>query len=318
MEKDAIISFAKSFLSEPYSEEYLNKIADKNHKKFLNNLSSLDEKQITRILSEHPDYANKMHGGWHSLNYAALLNNHHILEKFMQHAINNGLSSLPRTEKVKKGVPASLNLLTFCAAMNCEKSYAKLLTYLNNPEEQDFEHAMDYAMLFNSPRTLKFLHKLVGPEQSQKAMLEFFDKNQKTSYGYRSNVQYVLKNHFKYNPERFEDYGVDINFKQEDLSNYFTMTLRVMADDFYELDDNNDNFDKVKKAISYFLEKGFNFDEKDGRGATPREYINSLINNTSSSYYSDQIEKYVKELEQKSLDNQLVKKTNPEPKKIKI
>jgi hypothetical protein len=87
MEKDAIVSIAKTFLSAPYSEDFLQKLSAKNPKKFFNNLTKLDERQIVKILNEHPEYANMEHDGWHALHYAATLNDHFILEKFITYAI---------------------------------------------------------------------------------------------------------------------------------------------------------------------------------------------------------------------------------------
>lgn len=318
MEKEAILSIARSFLAEPYSEEYINKLAGKNHKKFLNNLSTLDERQIVKVLAEHPEYSNKELNGWHSLHYAALLNNSYILDKFVQNALKDGLSSLPRTTAVKKNTPAGLNLLTFCAAMNCDKSYAKLLTYLSDPEQQDFKHALSYSILFNSTKSMKFLQKLLGPEQSQQHMLEFFNRVEATSSGSRSNIQYVMSNHFKYNPERFDDYGVDVTFQSDKLRNYFTLTAKCYADNYYEIENLELSADKLRKSISYFIEKGFSFDTPDAFNDTPRKYLDEFKESLSSSYHASQVEKIMKELEQQSLQNNLPKVNTVQPKKIKI
>lgn len=311
MEKDAIIEFARNFLAEPYSEEFLKNLAEKNHKKFLNNLSRLDERQINKVLKDHPEYANRVHDGWHSLHYACLLNNQVVLDKFMQLAIADGLKSLPRTEKDKKDTSAGLSLLNFCATMNCDKSFAKILTYLNNPEEQDFSQGLCFSILYNSTKTIKFIQKIMGPEKSQKDMLEFFNRARRN---FQTNANYVLSNHFKYKPERFEDYGVDVNFKLDNLKNYFTLSLRTIADNLYEVEDT----EKVKSCVVYFVDKGFNLDTPDGTNETPRTILENMIKNSPTNYFSNQLEKYIKEIEHKSLRNILEEKKIFEPKKLKI
>jgi len=318
MEKDDILSFAKKFLAEPYTEEYLNSLSAKNPKKFFNNISKLDIKQINAILNNHSEYANKEHDGWHALHYAASLNDPFILDKFIQHALNNGLTHYPNTQKAKKDISSGMSLLNFCSAMNCEKSYAKLLTYLGNPEEQDYAHALRYAMIYNSGKMIKFLHNLIEPEILQKEILSFFCGSQRMNHGSRSNIEYVLKNNFKYNPDRFEDYGVNIKYEEPEKPNYFTLTLSVMANNYYELDELG--IEKSEKIIAYFIDKGFSFDRPDGNGNIPRKIIEEFISDIdrSSGYSGRRLEKFIQELEYKSLNNELDKNNTIQPKKLKL
>lgn len=320
MEKDSIVSFAKSFLSAPYSDEYLQKLAAKNPKKFFNNLSKLDERQIVKILNEHPEYTNMEHDGWHAIHYAASLNDHFILEKFITGAIRNGMTSYPRTEKLKKDMPSGLGVLEFCAAMNCDKSLAKVISHLGNPEEMDYTYSLDYAMLYNSTKTIKFLQKIIGPEKSEQEMLAFFNNQAKISYGYQSNFNQIFSNHFKFNPERFEDYGIDVTYKEDGKANYFTLTLNAISYCKYEIEESGSGLEKIQKCISYFIDKGFTFDQPDGKGKTPREYLDSLIKDMEygSSYIANKLEEFIKETEYKSLNNELSHNVTAQPKKIKI
>lgn len=317
MEKDAIISFAQSFLATPYSEEYLQKLSAKNPKKFFNNLSKLDERQINKILNEHPEYANMEHDGWHALHYAATLNDHFIVEKFLNNAIKHGLTSYPRTEKFKKDIPSGLGLLDFCAALNCDKSLAKFVSRLSEPENYDFTYALDYAMLYNSAKTLNFLQKIIGPEASQEKMLTFFN-TQARHYGYNSNFRHIFKTHFKFNPERLEDYGVDVKYEKEGKHNYFCLVLQTMC--YYNNELEEAGMEKIQKCISYFLDKGFSFDKPDGKNETPRQHLNEFIKYVeyNNSYLAEKLEKFIKEEEHKSLNNELVHNVTTQPKKLKI
>jgi hypothetical protein len=318
MEKDVIISLAKSFLSDPYSEDFLKKLSAKNPKKFFNNLSKLDERQIVKILNEHPEYANMEHDGWHALHYAATLNDHFIVEKFITLAIRHGLTSYPRTEKFKKDIPSGMGVLEFCAAMNCDKSLAKFISHLDNPEKQDYGYSMQYAMLYNSTKTIKFLQKIVGQEKSQEEMLAFFNNRARINYGYNSNFNQIFEKHFKYNPERLEDYGVDIKYEKEGMSNYFSLVLKAMSYHSEQL--NEAGMERIQKCISYFIDKGFSFDKPDGKNEKPRDHLNEFIKNIEyhSSYIAEKIENFIKEIEYKSLNNELSHNVMTQPKKIKI
>jgi hypothetical protein len=316
MEKDAIVSIAKTFLSAPYSEDFLQKLSAKNPKKFFNNLTKLDERQIVKILNEHPEYANMEHDGWHALHYAATLNDHFILEKFITYAISNGLTSYPRTEKPKKDMPSGMGVLEFCAAMNCDKSLAKFITHLGNPEEQDYAYHMQYAMLFNSTKTIKFLQKIIGPEKSQEEMLAFF--NNQSKIGYYSKFDNIFKTHFKYNPERLEDYGVDVTYKKEGMHSYFSLALQAMSYNSHEMADAG--MEKMQRCINYFLDKGYSFDTPDGKGKNTREFLNEFVKNVEyeNSYIGRKLEEFIKEVEHKSLNNELSHNATTQPKKLKI
>ena len=321
MEKDKILEIAKEILNNPYSEEYLEGMAGKNPKKFLNNLASLDERQIKHILREHPNYANTMHDGWHSLHYACLLNDQHILEMFFQKAINEGLTNLPKTEKSKKNIGEGVTLLNFCVANNCEKSFVKILTYISHPEEQDFNLSLRYALAYHSPKVIPIVQKIMGEEASQKKMLEYFSSSWITDNGLKiSNLFSTLSKTFKYKLERFEDYGIDFNYNISEKKNYFTATLSGISDNVYEFwgDDDYERHEKFKTYLEFFLDKGFSFDSLDGEGKSPREYINKITNEIYSTYRKEDMEKHISKLGAKSLSNQLPQNTLSQPKKIKI
>ncbi len=319
MNKQDIIGLAKSLLDSPYNEENLLKISEKNPKKFFNNLSSLDERQIKEILKLHPDYANKFSDGWHALHYASTLNNHFIVEEFMQGAIKQGLTSLPSTTKSKKGITENVGMLNFCAANNCDKSYLRILTYLSNPEEQDFEMTFKYALYYNSNKIIPIIQKIVGNEASQKIMYDFFVNKRKNEDGKLiDRLRITLKNKFKENPKKLEDYNIDFHYKEEGKKNYFTATLNMINNSVYDYTENREGLELIKNYIGFFLEKGFDFDSPDRQGVSPRKYIEEIINNLEIGWGKELLEQYVSEMEVKSLDNKLPKKKGIEPKKIKI
>ncbi len=322
MEKEKILELVKSILNEPYSEEYLDKLAKKNPKKFLNNLATLDERQIKYILREHPEYANTTHDGWHSLHYACMLNDKHILGMFFQKAIDQGLSHIPKTEASKKNIGEGVPLLNFCVANNCEKSFGKVLTFLSNPEEQDFNWLLRYGLSYHSPKVIPMIQKIMGEEESQKEMLKYFSSSWVSSKGVKHyNFYNTFAETFKCKIERFEEYGIDFNYRTPEGKNYFTAALDAIAEnvyDFWEYDEKDEREDRFKKLLDFFLDKGFSFNGVDGENNTPRTYINKIVEGIYSTYKKERIEEYIAQLEAKSLDNELPKNSIVQPKRIKL
>lgn len=322
MEKEKILELAKNILNQPYSEEYLDKLAQKNPKKFLNNLASLDERQIKYILREHPGYANTTHDGWHSLHYACMLNDQHILGIFFQKAIDQGLSHIPKTEASKKNIGEGVPLLNFCVANNCEKSFAKVLTFLSNPEEQDFNWLLRYGLSYHSPKVIPIIQKIMGEEAYQQEMLSYFSSSWVSSKEVRRSHFYdTFSDTFKCKIERFEEYGIDFNYRNPEGKNYFTAALSAIAENvynFWEYDEKDERQDRFKKCLDFFLDKGFDFDSPDGENNSPRTYISKIVEGIYSSYRKEKMEEYIAQLETKSLDNKLPKNNLVQPKRIKV
>ena len=292
-------------------------MCNSGYKKFLLGLSKLDERQIIKVLNIHPEYANKKITGWHSLHYACLLNNPHILDNFMRKAIADGMKTLPTTEVIKKEIDSGLTLLNFCAFTNNEYSYAKVLTFLGNIEEQNFEESLRYGLLNGSYKTVKLINKIIGEEKSQQLMLEFFTSKHITQNGrLRENIDYALVETFKHNPSKFDDYGIDIRTTIVGKPNYFTSTLKLFLRDTYTIEKQGIN--TIKNYLRYFTSKGFDFDTKDNEGVTPRVYLNKFIDKLFDQSLRDQLINFLPEVEKVALDNVLEKSTLIEPKKIKI
>lgn len=307
MNKEKIQEIAQSFLQEPYSDETLGKLAEKNHKKFLNNLSKLDERQINKILKAYPEYSNKTLDGWHSLHFAALLNDSHILENFMKNAINNGLTSLPTTTKGKKDIPENISFLNFCAANNCDKSFAKILTYLSNPEEQNFKEAIVYSLYYSNPKVIKFLEKLMNKEDMQSTMLNYFnDRIHRLDFLWKTNTSI----------EKLANLGIDIKYEEENKKNYFTLVLESMNNNCYDIEQKG--FDYIKNTINQLIDNGFSLDTPDKKGNMPRDILEIFIKNLYSNGLQEKLEEYMLLINSKSLNNELKNQTTVEPKKFKI
>jgi hypothetical protein len=307
MNKEKIQEIAQNFLNEPYSDETLGRLAEKNHKKFLNNLSKLDERQINKILKAYPEYSNKVLDGWHSLHFVALLNDPNILESFMKNAINNGLTSLPKTTKEKKDIPENISFLNFCAANNCDKSFVKILTYLSNPEEQNFNEAIIYSLHYGNSKVIKFLEKVMVKEDIQSTMLSYFnDRPHRLDFLWKTTTSV----------EKLNNMGVDIKYEEDNKRNYFTLVLESMNNNYYDIEQKG--FDYIRNTIDQFMDSGFSLDIPDKKGNMPRASLELFIKNTYSNSLQEKLEEYMLLLNSKSLNNDLVKKNNVEPKKFKI
>lgn len=316
MNKENIVKIAKDFLDKTSSDGLIIELS-KSHKKFFNNLSKLNVVQIDKILDVSPEFSNKTYDGWHAMHYACLTNDSYIVDVFMKRAMRNGLSSLPLTEKSKKDITQNVSLLNFCSANNCDSSFAKILTYLSNPEEQDFCHSLIFSISYYSSKTANLLKNFISEEDFQKTSFEFLLRDNGAVF-FR-----VLNSGFKFNINRFADFGINLKQTYENENNYFSVFLNSLCEKSYILDDlfekDNKFSDKILNCINFFLDNGYSLDAKNINGIAPKEQLTNLIYCLSYEL-QDVLNKFLesKETIAKSLNNDLAKKNIPECKKIKI
>ncbi len=313
-EKDFIINKALEHIQR-YSNDNFYNFLTKNKRNFLSTLNKLDEKQVREVLKRKPEYANVFHDGWHSLHYACLSNNYKIVTVIMDSAINQGLTEFPTTQKLKRRIPANISLLNFCASLDLDDSFATAILNLSTPASQNFEVTLKYAFLYGSPKVTNFIHQL-KMEDFQKTILSTYCFKKEDGNKLKNNFYAVFVENFKCNPEKFLDYKIDINYKIDNERNYFTNTLYWLSHYSYIIEDMKE--DKFKNLIMFFLKNGFNLDDKDGLGDSPRKLLDDLKNKVFDSSITSMLENCKTEFDKLSLNNQLKHLNTNQQNKLKI
>ncbi len=310
--KEEILKIANQYLEQ--------KIADKingykNFKTFINSLNDLSLEEIRKILKEKPEYSNKESNGLHAIHYAALTKNIKVFDLFFDEASKNGLDCLPKTSKDNKRIPKGISFLGFCMLMDLDEVYAKSLTLLVSPEEQDFKHHLKFSFLYNSRKIASFLNKIIPNEYQNTMYCAFMEDNKNT---YTSNVYQIFMKNFNKNPNRFEDLGVDVTFKKDGSENYFTKTLNTFIQTSEELQSlEQEELKKLDNTINFFIGKGMSVNEKDGLGVSPLDLLERFAENKKYDYNHSLLEKIINESKVNSLGIELATKAK-EKSKFKI
>lgn len=307
MEKNDIIAHAKEYLLKDYSDQHISELAS-SAKKFFSSIQNMDYSQVKKVLEKNPSLSNKYYDGWHSINYACLTNDPGIVNQVVTIAVNEQkLEFFPQTNKFKKGIPENTTLLHFCAANNLDKAYAKLISFMGNLEEINFSTHIRYAFAYNSLKTGLFIKHIIE-DKYQEEMLNFYAGNNKA-------YQIFVEN-FKYNPEKFDDWGIDVKTTKDGL-NYFSLTMKMIEAYYYDVEEKVSP-EKFERIVNYFLDRGFTLETKDLYDETIRTNIEKIINRFSSFSFSEKIKNLNPKFEKKSLENQLNKENNFKKTKLKI
>ncbi len=313
--KDFIINFAKEYTNRNYNDEFYKKLSS-NKKTFLSSLPKLEHRQIKEVLKISPQFSNSFSDGWHSVHYACLSNNAQIVSTVIDGAINQGITEYPTTQKAKRGVAKGVSLLNFCASLDLDESFATVLLNLSAPESQNFEVTLKYAFLYGSPKVTNLL-KTIYPENFQKIILSSYCFMKEENKKVKNNFFGVFIDNFKYNPEKFLDYGIDINYKLENERTYFTNTL-YWLNQYSHLIEDEMKGDKFKNLILFFLKNGENLDDKDGYGDSPRDLIKNIKNKIFDSKTIESIDDSESLFDKLSLNNKLNQSNQKQTTKLKI
>ena len=313
-DKNFIVNIAHEYTKRYSNDDYYNFLS-KSKTNFLSNLNKLNYNQIKEVLRRKPEYSNVFYDGWHSIHYACLSNNSHVVSLMIDTAINQGMNEFPTTEKLKRRIPANISLLNFCASLDLDDSFATSILNLSSPENQNFELTLRYAFLYGSPKVVNFISKL-ELDSFQKTLLSSFCFKSVEDNKVKNNFYAVFVENFKCNPERFKDYNIDITYTIENERNYFTNTLYWLNNYSYLIDEMKE--DKFKNIITFFLKNGCNLDDKDGFGDSPRKLLDDLKNKIFDSSIISMLENCKIEFEQLSLNNKLKQSKTNQPTKLKI
>lgn len=272
--------------------------------------------EIKKITKEYPEYLNKENNGLHSLHYAALTKNLNVFDFFFEESSKQGLNALPKTTKEYKKAPKNVSFLGFCLLMDLDEVYARCLTFLVSPEEQDFKHHTRYSFIYNSKKTCLFLEKILGQEEYQKTITNTYLEDNKNIY--TSNAYQIFMKNFSKNPTKFDEFGIDIKNTLEGGETYFTKTVKVFLetnDDLYNLD--KEELKKLDNTIKFFINKGISINEKDGLGVSVLDLLEKFAENKKYEYNYSLIENIINEAKVNSLDKELAIKSK-EKSKLKI
>ena len=310
-----IKSYAQQYLDDIFNLSKVPGILSKGNGAICH-FNRLNLEQIKYLINENETLANTKHQGWHSLHYAALNPDFRVFQYIFKRFLDSGATVLPITEKEKKKIASGTSLTDFCLINDQEKVYAMLTTILKNPDE-NIKDLLFKSLVYKSPNCVKYFTGFLG-EQAQPVLFKYYNNSYLDSHTnkevYRGH--YLITNGLAYNIAALFNYGIDINYRDEDNNSYFLVTLKILNTYIQEYNQPK-RADIFRRSVLFFLKNEFTLDEKNLDGDSPRSFLVSILNNCSSNVETD-LREIITAYDHKKLSHLFATEEKKPVKKMKI